>query len=87
MAVPSETAYGPREAVADWLRANDIDPGDVPIDGPIAIDDEQRIRYAALLRNEAGHRYVDQATGDAAREERTAPLKVDPPTNVQVEGM
>ncbi|NEA67538.1 hypothetical protein [Streptomyces sp. SID12488] len=83
MPVPSETAYGPIADVADWLRANGIDPNDVPHEGPITIDG-QCIRYAALLRNEDGHRYVDQATGDAAREERTASLKVEPPEKVQV---
>lgn len=85
MPVPYETAYGPIAAVADWLRANDIDPNDVPIEGPITIE-QGHIRYAALLRNEDGHRYVDESTGDAAREEQTAPLKVEPPANVQVNG-
>ncbi|MEV0963273.1 hypothetical protein AB0J25_11905 [Streptomyces sp. NPDC049910] len=83
MANPSQTPYGPRDAVADWLRANGIDPGDVPIEGPIAIKDDS-IQYAALLRDEAGHVYADPATGDAACEQRTAPLTVQPPTNVQV---
>ena len=78
MPVPIETPYGPVTEVAEWLRANGINPDDVPIEGPITIDDGQRIRYAALLRNETGHRYVDPATGEAAREERTAPLKVRP---------
>ncbi|MFD4569371.1 hypothetical protein ACFWOX_34040 [Streptomyces sp. NPDC058467] len=88
MPVPIETPFGPLAAVADWLRANGIDPDDVPLEGPIAIERDRlgkwSIRYAALLRNEAGHRYVDPATDDAAREERTTPLKVDPPANVQV---
>jgi hypothetical protein len=84
-----ETEYGPREAVAEWLAANDIDPRDVPIEGPITIEPNpeghrRRIRYAALLHDEHGRRYQDPATGDAAREERTAPLKVEPPANVQV---
>jgi len=86
--IRTETSYGSVTAVAEWLRANGIDPSDVPIEGPIAIERDQlgkwSIRYAALLRNEDGHRYVDPATDDAAREERTTPLKVDPPTNVQV---
>jgi len=81
----TETPFGPVDAVADWLRANDIDPNDVPIGGPLAVEGG-RIHYAALLRNEAGHRYVNESTGDAAREERTAPLKIKPPANVQVMG-
>jgi hypothetical protein len=91
MPVPLETPYGPREAVADWLRVNGIDPDDVLIEGPISIELEtiggdRCIRYAALLRNEQGYRYHDPATDQAAREERTARLKVDPPENVQVTG-
>ena len=78
-----ETPFGPRPAVADWLRANDIDPNDVPIEGPITIE-HGRIHYAALLRNEAGHLYRDSSTDSAAREERTAQLKAKPPENVQV---
>ena len=79
---PINTPFGPADAVADWLRANDIDPNDVPITGPIIIERDplegRSIRYAALLRNEAGRHYVDQATGDAAREERTTSLKAEP---------
>jgi hypothetical protein len=78
-----ETGYGPRTAVADWLRANGIDPNDVPIEGPITIE-HGRIHYAALLRNETGHRYQDPNTGDAAREERTALLKAEPPMSLQI---
>lgn len=92
MAVPAETPFGPIAAVADWLSANGIDPRDVPIEGPITIEPNpeghgQCIRYAALLHDEHGRRYQDPATGDAAREERTAPLKAEPPTNVQVRSL
>ncbi|MGW0914663.1 hypothetical protein ACWD1Z_23340 [Streptomyces sp. NPDC002784] len=86
MPVPIETPFGPMDAVADWLRANDVEPNDVPIEGPITIE-EGHIRYAALLRNEAGRRYVDESTGEAAREERTVQLKIDPPENVQIKAM
>ncbi|MEV6614254.1 hypothetical protein AB0N31_10600 [Streptomyces sp. NPDC051051] len=84
-----DTPYGPRTAVAEWLCANDVDPNGVPIEGPITIEPltlggQRCIRYDALLRNEDGHLYVDPATGEAAREERTAILKVAPPENVQV---
>ncbi|WP_307621697.1 hypothetical protein [Streptomyces sp. V3I7] len=71
--------------MADWLRANGIDPRDVPIEGPIAIE-HGRIRYAALLHDEAGRRYQDPSTGHAAREVRSAPLVVEPPASVQVRG-
>ncbi|MFG2699544.1 hypothetical protein [Streptomyces sp. NPDC048386] len=89
MAVPYETAYGPLTAVADWLRANGIDPADVPIDASIGIErltyaGARCIRYTALLRSEEGRPYVDPATGRAAEEERIELLTVDPPENVQV---
>lgn len=83
MARPVETPFGPMGAVADWLRANDIDPSDVPIEGPIAVE-QGHIRYTAHLRNEDGHKYVDQTTGDVAQEDRTTLLKVEPPANVRV---
>lgn len=83
MPVPVETPSCPPAAVADWLRANGINPNDVPIGGPITIE-RGRIRYAVLLRNETGDRYVDPTTGDAARGERTAALKAEPPASVQV---
>lgn len=80
-----ETPYGPRAAVAAWLRANGINPDDVPVEGPITID-EQQIRYTAMLRNETGHHYVDDSTGEAAREARTAPLATEPPADVRIKG-
>jgi hypothetical protein len=83
MPVPIETPFGPMDAVVDWLRANDIDPNDVPIEGPITIKDGH-IEYAALLRNEASRHYMDEATGEAARERRTALLKVEPTVSVQI---
>ncbi|MFM9604261.1 hypothetical protein [Streptomyces turgidiscabies] len=92
MPVPVETPYGPMDAVADWMRANDIDPNDVPIDSPISIEPDtaggdSRIRYTAHLRNEQGRKYVEETTGDVAQEERTTPLKAKPPANVQVTGL
>ncbi|MFJ4785500.1 hypothetical protein [Streptomyces sp. NPDC088794] len=84
MPVPVKTPYGPRETVAAWLTANDIDPSDVPWEGPITIEAGQ-IRYVALLCNEAGRKYVDEATGDVAQEERTTPLKV-PPVGLAIDG-
>ncbi|MFF8910177.1 hypothetical protein [Streptomyces olivaceoviridis] len=84
-----ETAYGPVDAVASWLRANDINPNDVPINGHIAIELEtiggaRCIRYTALLRNEQGYHYHDPETDQAAQEERTTPLKAEPPETVRV---
>jgi len=86
-----ETVHGPVRAVADWLRANGIDPMDVPVHSRISIEPgasegDRRIRYAELLRNELGHLRHDPATGRAAAEERTTALKVEPPENVRVHG-
>lgn len=79
----ADTPFGLRDYVAAWLRANGIDPSDVPIEGPIVIT-RDRIHYDALLRNGTGHCYVDPVTNDAARAARWARLLVAPPSNVQV---
>ncbi|MFE9687985.1 hypothetical protein [Streptomyces sp. NPDC006285] len=84
-----ETVHGPVHAVAEWLRANGIDPQDVPIDSDITIGTEpfggaRHIRYSALLRNELGHLHHDPATGRAAVEARTALLVVEAPENVKI---
>ncbi|MGC9538514.1 hypothetical protein [Streptomyces sp. UG1] len=82
------TPYGPREAVADWLRANAVDPNDVPINGPITIERDplegRSIRYASMVRSDDGDILRDPRVDGPKTEERTAPLKVEPPTNVQV---
>ncbi|MEW2167945.1 hypothetical protein AB0912_33850 [Streptomyces sp. NPDC007084] len=66
------TGHGPVGAVADWLRANGIDPIDVPVDSRISIEpgvsaDDRRIRYTDLLRNELGHLRHDPATDRGCR--------------------
>lgn len=68
----------------DWLGANGIDPSDVPVHEditiePLTFDGGRAIRFTALLRNAEGGKYLDEATGDAARDERIVPLVVDPP--------
>jgi hypothetical protein len=92
MPIPIDTAYGPVAAVAEWLRANDIDPDDVPFNASISIErltygGDWWIRCTCLLRNAEGHRYADPSTLDVAQEERIVPLKVEPPANVQVRGL
>lgn len=67
-----------------WLRANGIDPADVPFNSEIAIEPASRkgaqlIRHTVYLRDETGHKYLAPATGDAAQEERTVPLVIAPP--------
>ncbi|WP_432589935.1 hypothetical protein ABVG11_34235 [Streptomyces sp. HD1123-B1] len=75
----------------DWLRANGIDPGDVPITQditiePLPIGGARVIRYTAYLRNADGRKYLDEVTGEAAQEERTASLVVDPPPHWRENG-
>lgn len=82
-----------REAYAAWLTANQITPGDVPCDDEFTpegltlatrADGARVIRYAALLRNERGHKYHDPETNDAAKEQRETLLIVPPPAGLHV---
>jgi hypothetical protein len=79
---PDLVSTGQREGLKAWLIANGIDPAVVPIHAPISIETAKRrrlIRYTAYLRNADGRKYLDEATGDAAQEQRTVPLVVDRP--------
>jgi hypothetical protein len=89
MSVPAdETAHGPREAVADWLAANGIEPGDVPLHSTILIEHDpvegRSIHYTAVVRSDEGRIVHDPQTDGPMVVEQTAPLKADPPANVQV---
>lgn len=73
-----------QQQLCDWLAANGIDYNDVPVHAPLTVEtlpDGQRIiRHTVYLRDEAGYRYVDPNDPDqAAREERTVSLLVEPP--------
>lgn len=73
-----------RQELQAWLRANGIDPGDVPVHEditiePLTLGGDRAIRHTVYLRNADGAKYLDEATGDAAQEERIVPLVVDPP--------
>ena len=86
MARPIETAYGPLPAVADWLRANGIDPGDVPLDANLSIEEATEgrvVRFDAVVR-EAGGIVYDPAARGPRIETKTTPLMVEPPADVQV---
>lgn len=68
----------------EWLSANAIDPTDVAVHEdiviePLTLGGDRAIRFTAYLRNAEGRKYRDEATGEAAQEERTVPLVVDPP--------
>jgi hypothetical protein len=67
-----------------WLRANHIDPCDVPTDATITIEDGAVIRYEVFCRDTTGHKYLadpDDTEKGAAREERTVPLLASPPVH------
>ncbi|QFR00714.1 hypothetical protein F9278_36155 [Streptomyces phaeolivaceus] len=53
--------------------------------GPVMLDGGRAIRHTVLLRNAEGRKYVDEATGDAAQEERVVPLVVEPPPQWRTE--
>jgi len=71
--------------VQAWLRANGIDPDDVPVDSELVIEDSafgMAIRYQAYRLNEDGRRYVDPDDPDrVATENRTALLQLPPPAD------
>lgn len=78
------------EELKAWLRANCIDPADVTVGEqivvePLTLGGARAIRHTVLLRNAEGRRYVDEATGDAAQEERVVPLVVEPPPQWRTE--
>lgn len=65
-----------REAIADWLRANQIDPSTVPLTARITIatrDGGKVIRYETYVRAPAG-----LFAPTVVREEHEAPLLVHP---------
>jgi hypothetical protein len=81
---PDLVETGRREELCQWLHANGIDPDDVPINAEISIEPTkpkgaQLIRYTVYLRDTNGRKYCGPATDDAAQEERTVPLLVQPP--------
>lgn len=66
--------------ILHWLRANNIDPSDVPTESPVSIEPGNGghvIRYTAMLRNANGRKYLvdpDDPDKGVAHEERTVPL-------------
>lgn len=74
-------AQGRAEEVAAWVAANDIEPDDVSTDHDVTVEDGpdgRVIRYRAYLRALDGCKYHVDGVGPAS-EERTAPLRVEPP--------
>jgi hypothetical protein len=73
-----------REILCDWLRANGINPDEVPLDADLTIEADatgQRwIRCETYCTTNDGQRFVNAEGTDAARELVLAPLKTEPPT-------
>ena len=71
------------DAIRAWLKANNINPSDVPIRGDLYLEPDpdggQRIAYEAFHLDSQGHRHVDERGESAAIERRHTPLLVDPP--------
>lgn len=69
--------------VKSWLRANGIEPRDIPVPSEMVIEDSafgMVIRYEAYCRNAEGRIYVDPDRG-AARQNQTALLQLAPPAD------
>jgi hypothetical protein len=71
------TVFEIMDEICDWLRANDIEPRDVPIEAVPDLSVEGRITCPVYLRRD-GKLYVD-GSGEAARGSVTVSLKVKPP--------
>lgn len=75
------TAQGRAEEISAWVAANGIEPGDVPTEHDLTVEDGpdgRVIRYRAFLRALDGCKYHVDGVGPAL-EERTVPLVVEPP--------
>lgn len=70
-----------RDLVCSWLRANGIDPGDVPAESPIHLVGGQLI-VTVWTRDAGGGLSLDPSTGRPWSREQVAPLKVAPPDDV-----
>ncbi|MFJ3043661.1 hypothetical protein [Streptomyces tendae] len=76
-----------REAVCAWLRANGIDPDNVPQDADLYLEPAPEgdpytgryLHYEVFHLNSDGRRHVDERGLSAARERRMTPLLVEPP--------
>jgi hypothetical protein len=83
-------AQGRVPAVQEWLRANGIEPDDVPVDADMTIEDTpdgRVIHYVANLRNDEGRVQADPFhDGKTLREQRAVPLVVEPPADWPVYG-
>ncbi|MFI1161420.1 hypothetical protein [Streptomyces sioyaensis] len=77
-----------RQQLCDWLTANGIDYREVAVPDPLTVETlptgQRVIRHTVYLRDADGSRYTDpDDRNQAAREERTTRLIVEPPADEQ----
>ena len=75
-------SQGRAEEISAWAAANGLTTDDVSTDHDLTVEDGpdgRVIRYRAYLRNADGARYRADGQDEAAQEERTVPLVVEPP--------
>lgn len=88
MAAPWPTE-GERLAICEWLTANGIDPGTVPLNDHklriVAQDGQRAIHYTEYVLTDDGHIQVDPEDPDNAWVRDTSrPCLVDPPTEMRI---
>ncbi|MFH9072703.1 hypothetical protein [Streptomyces alboflavus] len=86
--ISSKTLWGLHQAqgrtheIADWARANSLDPDVISVDHDLIVEDGadgRVIRYHEQLRNADGAKYACSCGEHPAVEERIVPLVVEPP--------
>lgn len=72
-----------REQLAKWMKANGLDPSDIPDDYPLRVEEGEGgtvIRYRAYVRTEDGSAQPDPDHSDEVlTEDRTVPCTVPAP--------
>ncbi|QKW15361.1 hypothetical protein [Verrucosispora sp. NA02020] len=76
----NQPTYRLRKALLDWLRANGLDPGYIPHDATIAVN-EQANTVTADVWNVRGGALIVHGN-EVARYSMTVPLLVQPPAEI-----
>jgi hypothetical protein len=73
-----------REDLCAWLRANGIDPDEVPLDADMTIttvdNDARWLRCEVFVTDANGRRMLNERRTDVARDTVTVPLRAEPPS-------
>lgn len=86
---PAQTSA--REQTCLWLRANNIDPTDVPLDCKLHIttgtDEQETLHYEAFVRSASGNIMVDPERPDKPwRVYRAVRCFTEPPPELKIPG-